>query len=184
MRIEHLASPVGDEVSISEVHFVADGKNIHVGDPTIAGASVKGTVVDEGRGRKVIAFKKKRRKGYRRKIGHRQGYTALRIDKIVVSEKWHTKSGKVVAVTAVIAMPSDLALSATVASWLPVGRSSSDSVELVLSRGKTSAAVATTACSQPPMESLLSRIKADEASSFRFCPNSAILLLTICLLLA
>ena len=85
VRIEHLASPVGDEVSISEVHFVADGKNIHVGDPTIAGASVKGTVVDEGRGRKVIAFKKKRRKGYRRKIGNRQGYTALRIDKIVVS---------------------------------------------------------------------------------------------------
>ena len=84
VRVERLASP-GDEVSISAVHFVADGKNVQVGDPTIAGASVKGTVVEEGRGRKVISFKKKRRKGYRRKIGHRQGYTALRIDKIVVS---------------------------------------------------------------------------------------------------
>ena len=64
---------------------VVDGNDVQVGDPTIAGASVKGTVVEEGRGRKVIAFKKKRRKGYRRKIGHRQDYTALRIDKIVVS---------------------------------------------------------------------------------------------------
>jgi|TARA_Y100001001_G_scaffold20073_3_gene17330 large subunit ribosomal protein L21 len=85
VRVERLASPVGDEVSISAVHFVVDGNDVQVGDPTIAGASVKGTVVEEGRGRKVIAFKKKRRKGYRRKIGHRQGYTALRIDKIVVS---------------------------------------------------------------------------------------------------
>ena len=85
VRVERLASPVGDEVSISAVHFVVDGNDVQVGDPTIAGASVKGTVVEEGRGRKVIAFKKKRRKGYRRKIGHRQDYTALRIDKIVVS---------------------------------------------------------------------------------------------------
>ena len=85
VRVENLASSVGDEVSISEVHLVADGSKVQVGHPTISGASVTGTVVDEGRGRKVIAFKKKRRKGYRRKIGHRQGYTALRIDKIVVS---------------------------------------------------------------------------------------------------
>ncbi|MCH7823763.1 MAG: 50S ribosomal protein L21 [Acidobacteria bacterium] len=85
VRVERLASSVGDEVSISEVHLVADGKSVQVGHPTIPGASVKGTVVDEGRGRKLISFKKKRRKGYRRKIGHRQSYTALRIDKIVVS---------------------------------------------------------------------------------------------------
>jgi len=64
---------------------VADGKKVHVGQPTVAGASVTGTVIEEGRGRKVISFKKKRRKGYKRKIGHRQNYTALRIDKIVVS---------------------------------------------------------------------------------------------------
>ncbi len=85
VRVERLASSVGDEVSISEVHLVADGKHVQVGHPTVPGATVKGTVVDEGRGRKLISFKKKRRKGYRRKIGHRQSYTALRIDKIVVS---------------------------------------------------------------------------------------------------
>lgn len=85
VRVESLPISVGDEVSISEVHLVADGKNIQVGTPTVKGASVTGTVVEEGRGRKVIAFKKKRRKGYKRKIGHRQNYTALRIDKIVVS---------------------------------------------------------------------------------------------------
>jgi large subunit ribosomal protein L21 len=85
VRVESLSSSVGDEVSISEVHLVADGKKVQVGQPTIEGASVTGTVIQEGRGRKVIAFKKKRRKGYKRKIGHRQNYTALRIDKIVVS---------------------------------------------------------------------------------------------------
>ena len=85
VRVERLANAVGDEVSISEVHLIADGKSVQVGHPTVAGASVKGTVIDEGRGRKLISFKKKRRKGYKRKIGHRQSYTALRIDKIVVS---------------------------------------------------------------------------------------------------
>jgi large subunit ribosomal protein L21 len=85
VRVERLASSIGDEVSISDVHLVADGDNVQLGNPTVDGASVTGTVVEEGRGRKVIAFKKKRRKGYKRKIGHRQAYTALRIDKIVVS---------------------------------------------------------------------------------------------------
>ncbi len=85
VRVERLANAVGDGVSISEVHLVADGKSVHVGHPIVAGARVKGTVIDEGRGRKLISFKKKRRKGYKRKIGHRQSYTALRIDKIVVS---------------------------------------------------------------------------------------------------
>lgn len=85
VRVERLPSAVGDEVSISDVHLVADGSQVTVGRPTVAGATVRGTVVEEGRGRKVVSFKKKRRKGYRRKIGHRQSYTALRIDKIVVS---------------------------------------------------------------------------------------------------
>jgi len=84
VRVENLPNSVGEQVSISEVHLVADGKKVKVGHPTVDGASVTGTVVEEGRGRKVIAFKKKRRKGYKRKIGHRQGFTALRIDKISV----------------------------------------------------------------------------------------------------
>lgn len=82
VRVERLDGAVGDEISISEVHLVADGDSVQVGHPMVKGASVTGTVVEEGRGRKVVAFKKKRRKGYRRKIGHRQAYTALRIDEI------------------------------------------------------------------------------------------------------
>jgi large subunit ribosomal protein L21 len=85
VRVENLASSLGDEVEISQVHLVANGEKVQVGRPTVDGASVTGTVVEEGRAKKVIAFKKKRRKGYRRKIGHRQGFTAVRIDKIVVS---------------------------------------------------------------------------------------------------
>jgi large subunit ribosomal protein L21 len=85
VRVERLAGGVGDEVSIDAVHLVADGKKVHVGQPTVGGASVRGTVVEEGRSRKLFSFKKKRRKGYRRKIGHRQAFTALRVDKIVVS---------------------------------------------------------------------------------------------------
>jgi large subunit ribosomal protein L21 len=85
VRVESLSDSIGDEVSIEDVHLVADGSNVHVGQPTVAGARVTGTVVGEGRGRKLVSFKKKRRKGYKRKIGHRQNYTALRIDKIVVS---------------------------------------------------------------------------------------------------
>jgi len=85
VRVERLASTVGDEVSISEVHLVADGDKVQVGRPMVDGASVTGTIIEEGRGRKLIAYKKKRRKGYKRKIGHRQNFHALRIDKIVVS---------------------------------------------------------------------------------------------------
>ena len=84
VRVERLDGSVGDEISISDVHLVADGDKVQMGRPMVKGATVTGTVVEEGRNKKVIAFKKKRRKGYKRKIGHRQSYTALRIDKIKV----------------------------------------------------------------------------------------------------
>lgn len=83
VRVERLGEDVGSEVSLDAVHLLSDGDTIHVGTPSVDGARVEATVVDNGKGRKVIAFKKKRRKGYRRKIGHRQHYTALRIDRIV-----------------------------------------------------------------------------------------------------
>ncbi|MFQ5742958.1 MAG: 50S ribosomal protein L21 [Acidobacteriota bacterium] len=83
VHVEHLARPVGEQVAIASVHLVADGERVQVGQPDVEGAQVRATVVGEGRGRKVVAFKKKRRKGYRRKVGHRQSYTALRIDEIV-----------------------------------------------------------------------------------------------------
>lgn len=83
VRVEKLGDDVGERVDISEVHLLSDGETVHVGRPLVDGAQVRATVVEQGRGRKVIAFKKRRRKGYRRKVGHRQAFTALRIDEIV-----------------------------------------------------------------------------------------------------
>ena len=60
---------------------------VHVGTPLVKGAKVNATVVETNRGAKVIAFKKKRRKGYKRRIGHRQTFTALKIDEIVMPKK-------------------------------------------------------------------------------------------------
>lgn len=83
VRVEKLGEDVGAEVSFDAVQMLSDGDDVQIGTPLVEGARVKATVVDNGKRRKVIAFKKKRRKGYRRKIGHRQPYTALRIDEIV-----------------------------------------------------------------------------------------------------
>ncbi len=86
VRVEKLDDEVGSKISI-DAAFVATEDAVHVGTPLVKGAKVKATVVDIDRGRKVIAFKKKRRKGYKRRIGHRQIFTALMIDEIVMPKK-------------------------------------------------------------------------------------------------
>lgn len=83
VRVERLPDELGDEVSFDAVSLVATDDNVLVGTPHVDGAEVKAKVVEIGRSQKVIAFKKKRRKGYRRKVGHRQAYTALQIREIV-----------------------------------------------------------------------------------------------------
>ena len=82
VRVERLHAEVGDEVSINEVLMAADDQDVQIGGPLLAGAQVVGRIVEQGKDRKIIVFKHKRRKGYRRKTGHRQPYTCLRIDKI------------------------------------------------------------------------------------------------------
>ncbi len=67
-----------------KVLLVDSEGNVQIGAPNIAGASVKGTILEHLKGEKVIVFKKKRRKGYRKKNGHRQYLTRLRIDDILV----------------------------------------------------------------------------------------------------
>ena len=84
VRVELLRDDVGAKVSIDAVSLVAADDQVHVGTPIVDGASVEATVVEIGRRQKLMAFKKKRRKGYRRKIGHRQSFTALQIDDIVL----------------------------------------------------------------------------------------------------
>ena len=74
---------VGSAVTFAKVLLVEDGDKIVVGTPTVADAKVVGKVVDHVRGDKVIVFKKKRRKGYKKSQGHRQDYTKVLIEDIV-----------------------------------------------------------------------------------------------------
>ncbi len=84
IRVPTLDAEAGDTVTFDEVLLTSDGEEVAVGQPIVDGASVRAEVVDHGRDKKVIVFKRKRRKGYRRKQGHRQGYTEIRVDEIVV----------------------------------------------------------------------------------------------------
>ncbi len=72
----------GDSVEFTEVLASGDGKEVQIGSPTVDGARVTGTVVKNGRGPKIIVFKFKKRKQYKRKQGHRQNFTAVKIDSI------------------------------------------------------------------------------------------------------
>ena len=77
--VEKLEAEAGKSLSLTEVLMIGDGANITVGSPTVKGASVAAEVVDQVRADKVIIFKKNRRRNYRRKNGHRQSLTALKI---------------------------------------------------------------------------------------------------------
>jgi len=82
LRVEKLEGAVGDTVELTDVLMVADGENIQVGCPVVKNAKVIATIAEQGKAKKVIIFKKKRRKGYRLRKGHRQMYTALKIQEI------------------------------------------------------------------------------------------------------
>src|SRR5262245_18304669 len=81
VRVPALKGAVGDAVDL-EVLASVDGENSRVGAPLVDGAKVTATVVDHGREPKIVVFKKKRRKHYKRTKGHRQGYTTLKIESI------------------------------------------------------------------------------------------------------
>jgi len=85
LLIEKSEGAAGDAIEFSDVLMLSDGKDIKVGAPIVSGATVKGTIVEQTRGDKVIVFKKKRRHNYRRKNGHRQYLTAVRITDIMAS---------------------------------------------------------------------------------------------------
>lgn len=82
LEVELLDAKKGDTVTLDEVLLVGSEGNAKIGTPTVAGASVKAEVVDQIRGDKVIVFKKKRRQNYRRKNGHRQSLTVVKITDI------------------------------------------------------------------------------------------------------
>ena len=83
LKVELIPAEVGSEILLDQVLMVASGESVRLGAPTLAGATVKATVVAHGRGEKLTIFKMRRRKNYRRHQGHRQGFTELRIDGIV-----------------------------------------------------------------------------------------------------
>jgi len=85
VKVPSLNTEAGKKVNFDQVLLTDDGKKVKVGTPLIKGLSVSGTVIDNGRDRKVVIFKKKRRKGYRRKNGHRQSYSLVQIDAISAS---------------------------------------------------------------------------------------------------
>jgi large subunit ribosomal protein L21 len=82
IKVPSLAAEVGDQVTFDQVLLTGGDKGVDVGVPTVAGAKVTAEVIGHGKTRKVIIFKWKRRKNYRRKQGHRQGYTEVRIGEI------------------------------------------------------------------------------------------------------
>ncbi len=82
IEIEKLESNVGDTVTLDQVLMVGEGEDVQVGSPYVPGCKVTGEVMEQGKGSKIIIFKKKRRKGYRRKNGHRQLFTQLKITEI------------------------------------------------------------------------------------------------------
>jgi len=80
--MERIEGKEGDKVTLSEVNLISDGDNIEIGNPLVSKAAVKATIKKQIKGDKVIAFKYKPKKRYRRKVGHRQLLTILHLDKI------------------------------------------------------------------------------------------------------
>jgi large subunit ribosomal protein L21 len=82
LKVEKLAGEVGSKVVLDKILMLADGDAITIGSPLVAGAKVNATVVSHGRGDKVMIFKFRRRKHYRKTQGHRQSYTEILIEDV------------------------------------------------------------------------------------------------------
>ena len=82
VKVERLAGQVGDKITLAEVLFVGGNGEAKIGTPTVSGVKVMAEIVDQGRAKKILVFKKKRRKGYSRQHGHRQYLTTLKIVEI------------------------------------------------------------------------------------------------------
>ncbi len=83
IKVEKLEGKAGDAVELKDVLLLAEGENVLLGRPLIEGALIKAEILEQDRARKVVIFKYRRRRRYRRKTGHRQPFTALRVVDIV-----------------------------------------------------------------------------------------------------
>jgi len=82
LRIEKIPGEIGADVSFDKILMFSDGENVKIGQPVLDDVAVNGRIVSQGKAKKIIVFKYKRRKRYRRKQGHRQQFTAVQIDNI------------------------------------------------------------------------------------------------------
>jgi large subunit ribosomal protein L21 len=82
VKVEKLEGKTGDTVTFEKVLFTSDGETINVGSPFLSDAKVQGRITQQGRDRKILVYKYKRRKGYRKKQGHRQSFTLITVDNI------------------------------------------------------------------------------------------------------
>lgn len=98
LKVEKLPGEVGSDVTLDQVLMVADGDQVTVGAPLVAGASVQAKVVAHGRGDKIVIFKMRRRKHYRKTQGHRQDFTEIEIGTIAAAAG--KKTAKAVAAEA------------------------------------------------------------------------------------
>ena len=84
VKIEKLPGEVGDSVNLGQILLAADGENVKVGNPFLDDVKVTGRITRQGKSKKIIVFKYKRRKGFRKKVGHRQPFTQIRIEGISI----------------------------------------------------------------------------------------------------
>lgn len=82
IKVEKLVGDVGTKVTLDQILMLADGDKVTIGSPIVKGASIQATVLSHGRGDKVMIFKFRRRKHYRKTQGHRQSYTEIQIGAI------------------------------------------------------------------------------------------------------
>jgi large subunit ribosomal protein L21 len=82
LKVDHLAKEEGDRMEFESVLMISNDGEVKIGTPYVSGARVKAVVEGEGRDRKIVVFKYKRRKGYRKTRGHRQAFTFLRVEDI------------------------------------------------------------------------------------------------------
>ena len=82
LKVEKLPGEVGENIAFDRVLLTSDGENVNLGKPYLENTRVLGRITGHGRNRKIVVFKYKKRKGYRKKLGHRQNYTLVRVENI------------------------------------------------------------------------------------------------------
>ena len=91
LRVPKQDGDLGKVLTFDKVLLTNDGKNTEIGNPPIKGFSVNATIINHGRDKKILVYKKKRRKGYQRKNGHRQWYTEIEFNSIEAAKKQSVK---------------------------------------------------------------------------------------------